>query len=128
MGDLQESLQSKDSARSEIKVALQVPGTGKCTGTPVFTNPGLARQGSYTGYSPSSTGEGEARTHAEHTDSERLPSEGVPVRSSGERSGERAPRALPNTAHGRGAGTAHGARRPEPGTKAAARTRALPGA
>lgn len=90
----------------------------------MFTNPGLARQGSYTGYSPSSTGEGEARTHAEHMDSERLPSDGVPVRTAGETSGERA------TAQERGEGTAHGARRLEaaagPGTKAAARTRALP--
>lgn len=78
----------------------------------MFTNPGLARQGWYTGYSPSSTGEGEARTHAEHTDSERLPSEGVLVRTTGEMSRERATRALPNTAQERGEGCAHRARRP----------------
>lgn len=96
----------------------------------MLTNLGLARQGSYTGYSPSSTGEGEARPHAEYTDSERLPSEGVPVRTTGETSEERATRGLLNTAHERGEGTAHGARRPEvaaeAATKAAARSRALP--
>lgn len=90
---------------------------------------GIRTQGSYTGYSPSSTGEGEARPHAEHTDSERLPSEGVPVRTTGEteRGGsysgaaEHSPRAgrghCPRSAAaGGGRGACHKGGRSEQGT------------
>lgn len=62
-------------------------------------------------------------------DSERLPSEGVPVRTMGEMSGKRATRALLNTTQERGEDTAQGAQQPkvaaEPGARRPAQRRPL---